>query len=208
MTIEVLYLSVRDDVTTAWLGETLQRISASLAGAVGGSLPAFRPIDPPTCDACLTPERFNEIDEVASCFTEALFRIHSHARCLILVDNDHSIARLCRQNNKHALWGSVLGCSGFVYGNVDERVILHECLHLLGATDCYAFDEADSLNDLTCRHSNCLMQHDPTRVDLARQDVVCRGNVNRCPGSRVASPGNGADWTSRGNGCVRAWGHR
>ena len=173
MANNILCASSLPSTSNAQLAETLRGLTALLPVDLRDSL-TIQTIDDPAWDTKLGVN-FETAHALSKALCDSLTARYGHSRCIILVPNDHFASQLWLKCNPNALYGGVLGCTGFIYGNFAKQTLFHECLHLFGADDCY-YHEGTTFHDRTCGNDNCLMQYNPPVVSLAGDAVLCETN--------------------------------
>ena len=173
---EIVFDSLRDDFTAEAFQECYRRNTTRLQEVARSTNFRFTKNQHVDIKRILENEDCHDLHDLTESLTYAFLQSYGHIRFLIAVPQHSLAARLCEQNNPAAKWGGVLGCHGFLYGNVDDQLILHETLHIFGASDCYEFGD-DGLSDLTCGHKNCIMQYNPCKVTLQSPQWLCEPNV-------------------------------
>ncbi|MFW5872082.1 MAG: hypothetical protein ACOCUT_03160 [bacterium] len=175
---EIIFDSVRDDFTPEHFEELYRRNMTKLKEVIGPTKFRFTKNLEVDLRRIIKSEDFRDVHELIVSISDAFDESYNLSRFLIALPQDSDAARLSLKNNPNAKWGGVIGSCGFVYGPVTDELILHETLHIFDADDCYMFSDV-GFNDLTCGHSNCIMQYDPNKASLQSQEWICQPNVRK-----------------------------
>lgn len=126
-------------------------------------------------------EAFAREADVFGCLgaaSELLFDLFgSVPKLVVSCATQSELARKAMARLPHARWGVTTGGLAIIYRH-EPTVVWHEMLHLLGAEDCYKVGRSGRLDDHTCGHENCLMQHEPTIERVSEvSPFLCKKNV-------------------------------
>jgi hypothetical protein len=104
---------------------------------------------------------------------------YGHTRTILWCDPCHVFAKTATAALRHARWGVTNGLLALVYGTTDKYAIWHECLHLLGAQDCYDTSDPQRNAGPTCDVPTCIMQYAPMAHRVGSWPFLCESNVRR-----------------------------
>lgn len=123
----------------------------------------------------------NEKNDMLDCLNDwtyfSLDKWGGLSNLLVICSPNSHVAKAILKSNPAALWGGSNGQFSAVYEPMNEFVLWHETLHLLGAEDCYNLEINDE--GPTCECSNCIMQYAPTQNTVGTWPFLCDGNINR-----------------------------
>lgn len=89
----------------------------------------------------------------------------------------HALARLATDANSEAKWGLAFANIALIYRrDCGSVVVFHECLHLLGAKDCYDREPGEPPCELG---ESCIMSYAPSARVLENWPFLCQSNCQR-----------------------------
>jgi hypothetical protein len=103
-------------------------------------------------------------------------------KILLYCPGHTALREAVRRRESKILWGGSLGFLSMVWQGQNKQLLWHETLHLLGAEDCYDFENCKK-QPKCLLDSCCIMQWEPCPENCGEELVLCAENIARVQAS-------------------------